>query len=57
MGDTRKVSSYPQLASYNLNVPFMRESQNDDRYKTWSKKSMTKRDDKALLEKVIYLHK
>ncbi len=52
MGDTRKVSAYPQLASYHLNIPFMKESLNDARYKKWVKKSMTKRDEKAILEKV-----
>ncbi len=52
MGDTRKVSAYPQLASYRLNVPLMKESQNDERYKLWVKKSMTKREDKTLTSKV-----
>ncbi len=53
MGDTRKVSAYPQLASYHLNIPFVKDSMNDERYKKWVKQSMTKRDEKAILEKVI----
>ncbi len=56
MGDTRKVSAYPQLASYNLNIPLMKDSLNDERYKKWVKKSMTKRDEKAILEKVLSMH-
>ncbi len=53
MGDTRKVSAYPQLASYRLNLPLMKESLNDERYKKWVKKSMNKRDERAALVKVI----
>ncbi len=53
MGDTRKVSAYPQLATYHLNIPFTKDSMNDERYKKWVKKYMTKRDEKAILEKVI----
>ena len=53
MGDTRKVSAYPQLASYHLNIPLMKDSLSDERYKKWVKNSMTKRDEKAILEKVI----
>jgi uncharacterized membrane protein len=52
MGETSKVSAYPQLASYHLNVPLMKEAQNDNKYKVWVKKSMTKREDKTLLQKV-----
>ena len=37
-GTTRKVSAYLQLASLHLNVTLMKESQGDDRYKTWVKK-------------------
>jgi hypothetical protein len=55
MGDTRKVSSYLQLASYHLNLPLMKECQSDERFKKWVKKSMTKREDKALLKKVTCL--
>ena len=55
MGDTRKVSAYPQLASYHLNIPMMKESQNDERYKTWVKKSMSKREERGLLNKVMLL--
>jgi len=54
MGETRKVSAYPQLASYHLNVPLMKEAQNDERYKVWVQKSMTKREDKTLLHKVYH---
>ena len=50
--ETRTVSAYPQLASYHLNVPLMKESQHDERYTIWVKKSMTKREDKNLLHKV-----
>ncbi len=52
MGETRKVSAYPQLASFHLNIPLIKESQNDERYKVWVKKSMTKREDRSLLQKV-----
>ena len=53
MGDTRKVSAYPQLASYHLNIPFIKDSLNDERYMKWVKKSMTKREEIAILKKVI----
>jgi hypothetical protein len=52
MGETRKDSSYPQLASYHLNLPMMKESQNDERYQIRVKKSMTKREDRNQLHKV-----
>ena len=51
-GDTRKVSCYPQVSSYAMNLPLMKRSIEIEQFKTWAKKSMTKREEKQLLEKV-----
>ena len=54
MGETRKVYAYPQLATQHFNAPLMKEAQNDDRYKVWVQKPMTKREDKTLLHKIYH---
>jgi len=52
MGETQKVSSYPQLASHHLNIPLMKEAQKVERYQIWVKMSMTKREDRNILHMV-----
>ena len=55
-GDTRKVSAYPQVSSYAMNLPLMKRAIETEQYKTWAKKSMSKRDEKSQLLKVESLH-
>jgi hypothetical protein len=55
MGETRKVSAYPHLVSYILNIPMMKEAIQDERYKTCAKKSTSKRENRTLLNTVKIL--